>query len=89
MNDEQVFGVILVLLFTVIVPASLMVVIPVAKALAKRLGDRVDPPGSNQEDVEELKGRVHELEERLDFTERILAQVREPASLKLDQRTPV
>jgi hypothetical protein len=60
---------------------------PIGKALADRLAGRVPerlPSGETealQGEVEELRYRVTELEERLDFAERVLAQRREPDQL--------
>ncbi len=60
---------------------------PIGKALADRLAGRV-PAGVQsaetdalQGEVEELRYRVTDLEERLDFAERVLAQRREPDQL--------
>jgi hypothetical protein len=60
---------------------------PIGKALADRLAGRV-PAGVRaaesdalQAEVEELRYRVTDLEERLDFAERVLAQHREPERL--------
>ncbi|MBE0591023.1 MAG: hypothetical protein IH616_01325 [Gemmatimonadales bacterium] len=60
---------------------------PIGKALADRLAGRVPHqlPSIDGEDVrtevDELRYRVAELEERLDFAERVLAQQREPDRL--------
>jgi hypothetical protein len=60
---------------------------PIGKALADRLAGRVPqqlPSGESEEvraEVDELRYRVAELEERLDFAERVLAQRREPGAL--------
>ena len=60
---------------------------PIGKALADRLAGRVPHqlPSVDGEDVraevDELRYRVAELEERLDFAERVLAQRREPGKL--------
>jgi hypothetical protein len=60
---------------------------PIGKALADRLAGRVPPQlaaGDGEEvraEVDELRYRVAELEERLDFAERVLAQRREPGEL--------
>lgn len=53
---------------------------PVGKALGRRLenGAPAELPPEVVADVEELRGRVMELEERLDFTERMLSKAREP-----------
>jgi hypothetical protein len=58
---------------------------PVGKALANRiegrtLGDAA-PPEEVLVELDDLRHRVLELEERLDFTERMLAQSRESAGL--------
>jgi len=63
-----------------------LVLYPIAKALARRLEGRNASPELMQQ-IEELRDRVHdlegsqhrvaELEERLDFTERLLAQRRD------------
>ena len=55
---------------------------PIAEALARRIGgDRVS--GSAQDgEVAELSARVSELEERLDFTERVLLQERQAGELR-------
>ena len=78
--------------FTISVAAVVILRGPLGKAWARRIEG-----GSGQVDtrvlpvVEELQGRVaeleervermHELEERLDFAERLLAQGREPVQL--------
>jgi hypothetical protein len=59
---------------------------PIGKALADRLAGRapqVLPPhdGALEGDVEDLRYRVTDLEERLDFAERMLAQHREPEKM--------
>jgi hypothetical protein len=55
---------------------------PIAEALARRIGgDRLS--GIEQEgEVAELRARVAELEERLDFTERVLLQDRQAGELR-------
>lgn len=64
---------------------------PIGKALADRLAGRVPPPLPSSDgeevraEVEELRYRVAELEERLDFAERVLAQRREPGQLGAGQ----
>ena len=80
--------------FVMIILAGLaavtIVLWPLVRALARRLEGKVAPSASLQAEVEELRSRVHELEgsqsrlldleERLDFTERILTH-KEPARL--------
>lgn len=71
--------------------AALTIVLwPLVRALARRLEGKAAPSAALQAEVDELRNRVHELEgtqsrlldleERLDFTERILTQ-KEPARL--------
>jgi 5,10-methenyltetrahydromethanopterin hydrogenase len=65
------------------------VVYPLARALARRLEGR--PSGMSQElaqevldrvqQLEQTQARIHELEERLDFAERMLAQQRDSERL--------
>jgi hypothetical protein len=58
---------------------------PVGKALANRIEGRTSgdaaPPEEVLVELDDLRHRVLELEERLDFTERMLAQSRESAGL--------
>jgi hypothetical protein len=81
-NPDQVFGLVFVLACGTIIPLALVFGIPVAKALARRIEAGVGakeavPP----EELEELRQRVGELEERVDFTERVLARQQEPERL--------
>ncbi|MBM4188599.1 MAG: hypothetical protein FJ206_14945 [Gemmatimonadetes bacterium] len=66
---------------------------PIGSAVARRLaGGKQDPKTGLStgemaaERVAQLEQRVHELEERLDFAERMLAQSRESAVI--EPRTP-
>jgi hypothetical protein len=70
----------------------LMLTLPLVKAIARRIeGKHLAPdPGllaeledlrSRMGELEQNQARVHELEERIDFTERLLAQQREQARL--------
>ena len=60
---------------------------PIGKALADRLAGRAPAAVQSGEtdalhaEVEDLRYRVTDLEERLDFAERVLAQRREPGQL--------
>jgi len=64
---------------------------PLGKAWARRIEGPGAPGTAAQAELEDLRarleeveqqvGRVHELEERLDFAERLLAQAREPERL--------
>lgn len=55
---------------------------PLGEAIARRIGGT--PPGTGQHDEQltELQSRVSELEERLDFTERVLLQERQAGQLR-------
>ena len=55
---------------------------PIVEALARRIGGD-SPLGVAQDgEVAELRTRVAELEERLDFTERVLLQERQAGALR-------
>lgn len=82
----------LVMLIVTGIPGLFMLLTPVAKAWGRRLeGNSVDT-----EELESLRGevaelralpeRLQELEERLDFAERLLAQQRDPE--RLPERRP-
>jgi hypothetical protein len=57
---------------------------PLGEALARRIvGGGVQPEsGAHDHEIAELQTRVAELEERLDFTERVLSQERQPGQLR-------
>ena len=55
---------------------------PLGKALARRLeGAAAEPTDEVLQTLDDIRGRLGELEERLDFTERVLAQHHESARL--------
>jgi hypothetical protein len=82
-------------IFPFLVPMTLFVTIgavvvlrgPLGKALADRIAGRTSPEGTSAEtealrgEVEELRYRLTDLEERLDFTERVLARHKSPGQL--------
>jgi flagellar biosynthesis/type III secretory pathway M-ring protein FliF/YscJ len=80
----------LVMIILAALAAATLVLWPLVRALARRLEGRGAPSAALQAEVDELRARLHELEgnqsrlldleERLDFTERILTQ-KEPARL--------
>ena len=53
---------------------------PVGKAMARRLeeGTQREPSPELLNELDDVRGRLLELEERLDFTERMLSKAREP-----------
>ncbi len=81
----------IVMIVLTVVAALTLVLWPLARALGRRLeGKGGKDPALQREleqvqqrlaEVDALHGRVAELEERLDFTERLLAQSREPDRL--------
>ena len=50
---------------------------PLGRLIADRVGPGPSTEGASQEQVEYLNGRILELEERLDFAERLLTQQRD------------
>lgn len=86
MNSDQVFAVALLVTLAVVVPVGLMILIPFARAWSKGVNGRLNPSAERGE-LDELRSRVQELEERLDFAERVLAQVREPEHITSGEHT--
>lgn len=82
----------LVMITLLVMTAVTIVLWPLARALARRLEGRGAVDAALRAEVEQLQhrlgevdvmqGRIAELEERLDFTERLLAQAREPDRLQ-------
>jgi hypothetical protein len=55
---------------------------PLGEAIARRIGGGHVDSGSRDHEIAELQTRVGELEERLDFTERVLLQERQAGQLR-------
>jgi hypothetical protein len=55
---------------------------PIAEALARRIGGDSLSGVAQDGEVAELRARLAELEERVDFTERVLLQERQPSELR-------
>jgi Tfp pilus assembly protein PilO len=82
----------LVMITLLVMTAVTIVLWPLARALARRLEGRGAVDAALRAEMEQLhhrlgevdvmQGRIAELEERLDFTERLLAQAREPDRLQ-------
>ncbi len=83
MSSDQHFALILIAVFGVILPGILAIGIPLGKAWARKLEAGTSPTADAAvlEELQQLRERVGELEERLDFTERVIAQHREPERL--------
>jgi hypothetical protein len=72
--------------------AAVIILWPIMRAFGRRLEGKGGPDPALRADIDELhnrlgevevlQGRVAELEERVDFTERLLAQNREPDRLE-------
>lgn len=60
---------------------ALIILWPLRRALARRYDALADRDVALRAELEELRGRVAELEERVDFAERIEAGRREPERL--------
>jgi hypothetical protein len=54
---------------------------PLGEALARRIGGGNRPTAEHEGEIADLRARVAELEERVDFTERVLLQERQPGEL--------
>jgi Tfp pilus assembly protein PilO len=89
---SQVDAPALVMMTLLVMTAATIVLWPLVRALARRLEGRGAVDAALRAEVEQLQhrlgevdvmqGRIAELEERLDFTERLLAQSREPDRLQ-------
>jgi hypothetical protein len=56
---------------------------PLGDAIARRIGGSGHPEsGARDQELTELQTRVAELEERIDFTERVLLQERQSSQLR-------
>jgi hypothetical protein len=65
--------------FTLVLPMAFLFAVPYAKRLQKRMEAReAGPDPATVSEMEQMRQRLGELEERVDFTERLLAQQREP-----------
>lgn len=80
MNPDQQFGIIMTFMILTIVPVVLVLGIPLMKAFSRRLERGTEPDHSAE--LDELRRRVAELEERIDFNERLLAQVQQQERIK-------
>jgi hypothetical protein len=79
-NPDQKFGLIMTFMILTIVPVVLGLGIPLMRAFVRRL-DRGNQP-DNSAELDELRHRVAELEERIDFNERLLSQVQQQERIK-------
>jgi hypothetical protein len=78
-NKDQ--AVATVLIFVAMIFAAVRILKgPIGQALARRIGG-TEPEQAHDAEVAELRARVVELEERMDFTERVLLQQQEPGRI--------
>lgn len=80
MNPEQVL-----IIFMIVVAAwtfTRFLRSPIVEALARRIGGDHLSGALQDGEIAELRTRVSELEERLDFTERVLLQERQAGELR-------
>ena len=78
MDGETVFT---IAFFTFVLPASWIFASAYFKRWNRRMEREDQLPSDVQGELEQLRNRVMELEERVDFTERLLAKVREHEQL--------
>jgi hypothetical protein len=75
-SSDQTFAIVLVLIASTIFAVAKLFKGPIGQALARRLAG-TEPEPAHDAEVAELRARVAELEERMDFTERVLLQQQE------------
>jgi hypothetical protein len=76
---EGVFAIVMAAILSSAWVMSRVVRGPIGEALGRRLGG--SPTPSDEAELSELRGRLAELEERVDFTERVLLQERNASQL--------
>ena len=77
MNPDQQFALIMAFMFGLVLPIALAIVIPWAWARSRKSSGLPQLDEQSIRDLDMLKDRVADLEERLDFTERLLAEARD------------
>ena len=82
MSPDQVFGIVIVSIAAWTVSRVLRG--PLGEALSRRIGGRSKGDGSDAL-VDALQSRLAELEERMDFTERVLLREREVGQLRPEE----
>ena len=83
MSPDQVFGIVIVSITAWTVSRVLRG--PMGEALSRRIGGRKDGDRDDAQ-IAALQTRLAELEERMDFTERVLLQDREAGQLRQGDR---
>jgi hypothetical protein len=78
-SPDQVFGIVIVSIGAWTIARVLRG--PLGEALSRRIGGTTTPV-RDDEQLAAVQGRLAELEERMDFTERVLLQDREAGQLR-------
>ncbi|HXI21354.1 MAG TPA: hypothetical protein VNH46_09725 [Gemmatimonadales bacterium] len=89
-DEAQLVAIILVMVLALV--GVVRILGPIARAFARRIEGKAGDPEVLQAQIDELRGRMQEaearedrlleLEERLDFAERLLARQRDPARIE-------
>ncbi len=82
MSPDQVLVIIVIATATAAWTFAKILRSPIAEALARRIGGDRASGAAQDGEIAELRTRVSELEERLDFTERVLLQERQAGELR-------
>ncbi len=81
MSSDQTFGIVLILVLSTVFTVYRALRGPIGQAIARRLSGAAEPP-AHDEEITELRARVAELEERVDFTERVLLKQAERGQIE-------
>lgn len=81
MGSDQLFGIILACLVTSAWVVVRIVRGPIGEAIAHRLSGTGSAAAAQEAELADLGARMAELEERVDFTERVLLRERQPGEL--------
>lgn len=79
-RSDEALLLVVVALITFMAPIG-FIVFPIWKRWARRLEAGTTEDRALREELEEMRTRVMELEERVDYSERLLTQMKEPGRL--------
>lgn len=79
MDFEKLF---IIVFFTLVMPAAWMFLVPMARRMRREAERPSELPPRVMDELERLHARLAELEERVDFAERMLATRQEPEHLQ-------
>jgi len=80
-GSDQVFAIIMASVVTSAWVLARIARGPIGQAIARRIGGAGTATGEHEAELTDLRARMAELEERVDFTERVLLQERQPGEL--------